>query len=85
MAISKCKDPEGQGASGVGRGITEALLRTEIGFWRDMIASCGDTEPPDSIERMQHALALAELRLVHLCENQPSNVFHLDAARGDVK
>jgi hypothetical protein len=85
MAISKFKDTDGQGASSVEQGITEALLRTEIGFWRDMIVACRDTEPPDSIERMQYALALAELRLGHSCENQPSNVFHIDTARGDVK
>jgi hypothetical protein len=85
MAISKCSDSDRQRAPGVERGITEALLRTEIGFWRDMIVSCRETEPPDSIERMQHALALAEMRLGHLCENQPSNVFHIDSARGEVK
>ena len=85
MAISEYRNSDRQGASGVERGITEALLRTEIGFWRDMIVSCRETEPPDSIERMQHALALAEMRLGHLCENQPSNVFHIDTARGGVK
>ncbi len=85
MAISENNDSGRQQASGVERGITEALLRTEIGFWRDMIVSCRETEPPDSIERMQHALALAEMRLGHLSGNQPSNVFHIDRARGGVK
>jgi hypothetical protein len=85
MAISEHNDSDRQGASGVERGITEALLRTEIGFWREMIVSCQETEPPDSIERMQHALALAEMRLGHLCKNEPSNVFHIDTARGGVK
>lgn len=85
MAISNKTDSDRHGASGVERGITEALLRTEIGFWREMIVSCRETEPPDSIERMQHALALAEMRLGHLCENQPSNVFPIDSARGAVK
>ncbi len=63
-------------------GFSEALLRTEIGFWREMIDSCRDTEPPDCIERMQQALALAEMRLGDVSGSLPSNVFPLDRARG---
>jgi len=85
MAISKYSDHDRQVASGVERGITEALLRTEIGFWSDMIVSCRETEPAESIERMQHALALAELRLERLCQNRSSNVFQIDTARGGMK
>jgi hypothetical protein len=59
-------------------GIGEALLRSEIGFWRELIESCQETDPPDSIERMRHALALAESKLAR----PPSNVYHLDDVRG---
>jgi len=68
----------GQTATGVRLGISEALLRSEIGFWREMIESCQKTEPPDSIERMHYALALAESKL----EKPPCNVYHIDEARG---
>ena len=39
------------------------LLITEIEFWREMIDLRHRTASPDSIERMQQALALAELKL----------------------
>jgi len=85
MASSKNIDSDRQGAKSVKRCISEALLRTEIGFWRDMIVSSRETEPPDSIERMQHALALAKLRLGHLCKEHSSNVFSIETARGESK
>lgn len=69
------------GETGVQHGISEALLRSEIGFWREMIESCQDTDPPDSIERMRYALALAESKLAR----PPTNIYHLDHARGDYK
>ena len=69
------------GATGVQHGISEALLRSEIGFWREMIESCQETDPPDSIERMRFALALAESKLAR----PPANIYHLDDARGDYK
>jgi hypothetical protein len=47
----------------------EALLRSEIGFWRELIDSCADSEPHETVERMQHALALAETRLAGLFED----------------
>ncbi len=47
-------------------GIYETLLRSEICFWKDMIAGCGPAQPLDSLERMQQALALAESRLATL-------------------
>jgi len=72
-------------------GINEAQLRSEIGFWREMIDSCCDTQPGDSIERMHQALALAESRLHELFESHrvarragnldPSNVYWLDRAQ----
>jgi hypothetical protein len=85
MASSNNIRFETQGATDVERGISEAMLRTEIRFWRDMIVSCRETEPADSIERMQHALALAELRLGHLCPERSSNVFQIETARGGVQ
>jgi len=69
-------------------GIHEALLRSEIGFWREMIDSCDETQTPDSLERMHQALALAESRLNSLfghCRpsgrivpKRPDNVYYLD-------
>ena len=47
-------------------GINEALLRSEISFWDDMIAGCDPAHPLESLERMQQALALAESRLATL-------------------
>jgi len=85
MVSSKNIGSDRQGATSVERCISEALLRTEIGFWRDMIVSSRETEPPDSIERMQHALALAKLRLGHLSKERSSNVFSIDTVRGEVK
>jgi len=66
-------------SAGVQHGISEALLRSEIGFWREMIESCQETEPPDSLERMRYALALAESRLAR----PPSNVYRLHRVRGE--
>ena len=47
-------------------GINEPLLQAEISFWKDMIAGCKPSHPHESRERMQQALALAELRLATL-------------------
>jgi hypothetical protein len=80
---------------GAGTGANEALLRSEIGFWREMIDSCDDTQPEDSVERMHHALELAEARLMHLFEfyrqagandsDGPSNVYYLVDKRSKLK
>ena len=77
--------------SGTEYGINEALLRSEIGFWRELIDSCADSQPPESIERMHQALALAESRLACLFETYqqagraglepPSNVYQLEERR----
>lgn len=48
------------------QGRIEFLLRSEITFWRDLVRGCGDEVPPESVERMQQALALAESRLLEL-------------------
>ncbi len=70
-------------AVGMRGGSVEVLLRSEIGFWRELIESCPEAAPIDSVERMNHALALAESRLADLlgsCEPF-SNVYHLDETR----
>lgn len=48
------------------RAAREMLLRSEIGFWREMLAESGDALPAESLERMRQALALAEGRLLQL-------------------
>jgi len=52
----------------------EALLQSEVEFWRELIATCPATQPADSLERMRQALALAETRLARLSmdRNGPS-------------
>lgn len=67
-------------------GINEALLRSEICFWKDMITGCNPAHSKGVLERMQQALALAESRLLTLLidypyeyasdilNNRPSNV-----------
>ncbi len=47
-------------------GIYEALLQSEICFWKDMIVGSDPAHPLESLERMQQALALAESRLATL-------------------
>jgi hypothetical protein len=58
-AADECCDHQGTGAS-------EAMLRAEIGFWRGLLNSCDQAVPVESVERMEQALALAELRLLQL-------------------
>jgi hypothetical protein len=80
-----------QALAGTEYGINEALLRSEIGFWREMIDSCGETQPAASIERMHQAMALAQSRLDMLFQTyretgragakRCSNVYHLDERR----
>lgn len=68
-----------------GNGVqAEGVLQTEIQFWQDMIASCKESLPPEAIERMQQARALAERRLKQSREVQETgtdNVFSLEQAR----
>lgn len=44
----------------------EALLRSEVEFWQEVIANCPSTQSDESRERMRQALALAEMRLARL-------------------
>ncbi|MGD2129656.1 MAG: hypothetical protein PVJ33_13400 [Lysobacterales bacterium] len=41
----------------------EVALRAEVLFWRELIETSGPAQPRESVERMQQALALAELKL----------------------
>ena len=50
-------------------GINAALLRSEIGFWQEMINSSDKPPAPVALERMEQALALAESRLKSLFRN----------------
>jgi hypothetical protein len=63
----------------------EAALRSEVGFWREMIRARSEALPPEAVERMQHALALAEHRLVTLygrrVDDGVSQVIDLATAR----
>ena len=45
----------------------EILLRCEISFWRELLASSEGVQPPEAVDRMRQALALAEYRLLSLC------------------
>ena len=81
MATTENIESDSQSATCMQHGISQALLRSEIGFWRELIESCQEKDSPDSVERMRYALALAESKLVR----PPSNVYHLDDARGGHK
>jgi len=52
-------------------GVTPDLLRSEIGFWQEMIRLRGERVSEESLERMHQALALAQCRL-RQCENSAS-------------
>ena len=59
-----------------GAGGCEALLHAEVSFWRDLLGDCDGTLPPESIERMRQALALAEYRCLQLggsCPPDPAS------------
>ena len=45
---------------------SEFELRSEVAFWRELIRDSGEALPPESVERMLQALALAESRLRQL-------------------
>ena len=79
--IKQLRRPAGQVDLGpVGR----AALQAEIRFWEDMIETRGHCLPPEAVERMQHAMALAERRLrccLELPEPLNGRVFSLDKAR----
>jgi len=49
---------------------SESLLRAEIAFWRELLSECDRSVPPESIERMRQALALAERRFLQICRDR---------------
>lgn len=65
-------------------GINETLLRSEIGFWQEMIDSDGESLAPDALERMQQALALAQSRLKNLFRNYQRAARNNGHAHGNV-
>ena len=92
MAINKNSHPGDRGPGCMEYSIHAALLRSEIGFWRDMIETSRHTESLESLERMRSALSLAETRLSQLdgseekdaaaaASGKPSNVYQLSEAR----
>jgi hypothetical protein len=87
MASNKKTNMSTQDAVGLKGGAAEVLLRSEIGFWRELIDSCPEAHSSDSVERMNHALALAESRLADVLGScKPiSNVYHLDESRRQYK
>ena len=55
-------------------GSSEAMLRSEIDFWRQLIDHCQELPQPSGVvERMRQALALAEFRLAALFRTRPSS------------
>jgi len=67
--VMKCKDKDGFATRGDRRPNacgSEALLRAEISFWRELLDESAHSLPPDSIERMRQALGLAERRFLQL-------------------
>ena len=48
---------------GPGNPTESDLLRSEIAFWQEMIETHCSDMPPDALERMRFALALARKRL----------------------
>ena len=63
----------------------ETALRSEVGFWREMIQARSDALPAEAVERMHHALALAEHRLVALYgrRHELANASHRSSGRPD--
>jgi hypothetical protein len=72
---------ESHGPHGRGAGDSEALLRAEIGFWRDLLQECSESVPADSVERMRQALALAEHRFLLLSRQAGAGGMSSDCPR----
>lgn len=67
MRLEDEDDSANPAFAGQAAGVSEALLRAEIGFWRELLQECDQSVPADSVERMRQALALAERRFLQLC------------------
>jgi len=69
---------------------SEALLRSEIGFWKEMILRSQAPAASCAMERMEQALALAEFRLSNLgnqarqsLKNDPAPANKVSCIRGN--
>jgi hypothetical protein len=85
MAESEISMSGGSASAEAGPHINETVLRSEIAFWQEMIGSVSSDLPVEAVERMQHALALAERKLSHFYGAHAGairqNVYQLDQAR----
>ena len=54
--------------------LNQSLLHSEVGFWREMLHSSDRYTPAASIERMKHALALAERKFNELLRHYPGGL-----------
>lgn len=91
MIETEDNEAQKQALAGTEYGINEALLQSEIEFWREMIDSCELIQTAESLERMSQAMALAETKLSNLFETyrktgragarRSSNVYSLDDRR----
>jgi hypothetical protein len=67
MKIKDRNDAPSRQRRGLNTTAGESLLRSEIAFWRELLVDCDGSAPPESIERMRQALALAEQRFLQFC------------------
>ncbi len=85
MAESDISTSRGSASAEAGPQFNETVLRSEIAFWQEMLGSATSELPDEAVERMRHALALAERKLSHFymahAGAKRQNVFHLDQAR----
>jgi hypothetical protein len=66
------------------QGISAALLRSEIGFWQELIEASEEPLAPGALERMEQALALAESRLKRLFRESQQPVQRANYSRSNV-
>ena len=89
MADSEISGAELPGGAHDRRDLSETVLRSEIAFWKEMIETRCEALPPEAVERMHHALALAERRLTGLQQHFPNpdapNVYQLEPERRKVQ
>ena len=65
-------------------GISAALLRSEIGFWQDLIESSKGPLASGALERMEQALALAQSRLQRLLQNSQQPAANVNLPHSNV-
>jgi hypothetical protein len=88
MADTEINEPKHRGGD-TGTVPHETVLRSEISFWKEMIGSRSEALPPEAVERMHFALALAEKRLAQIHEEHlftySESVYRLDRERRNVQ